>query len=50
MSPRAIVVLFDSIASIKSRLAERDSIEYENDLLERFQDSEIEYAKKSLNY
>lgn len=46
MSPRAIVVLFDSIVSIKKRLDARDSIIYETDFLARFQDSELEYAKE----
>ncbi|WP_249901801.1 ATP-binding protein [Paenibacillus sp. PK3_47] len=49
MCPRAIVVLFDSIDSIKKKLETRDAIKYEYDFLEKFQSAEIAYAKEISN-
>lgn len=45
ISPIAIIVLYDSISSISSKIANRDDVKYDVNLLSSFQNEEINYSK-----
>ncbi len=44
IKPIGIIVLHDSIRNISKRITNRDRVEYDNNLLFSFQESEIEYS------
>ncbi|MBC8438182.1 MAG: AAA family ATPase [Deltaproteobacteria bacterium] len=50
ISPVAIITLHDSIANIENKIARRDGIHYNVNLLSSFQDEEISYSADVANY
>lgn len=46
LSPRAIIVLYDSMESIIERLNKRDGIDYESSAIEVFQKEELIYSQE----
>ncbi|MEK3719265.1 ATP-binding protein [Paenibacillus sp. FSL H8-0034] len=49
ISPSLIIVLTDLISSIQERFSQRDGYQFSPNLLEGFQNAEIEYAKEISN-
>lgn len=46
LSPTSIIVLTDLISSIQERFSQRDGYQFDYNLLEDFQNAEIEYARE----
>ena len=44
ISPIAIIVLYDSILNISSKITNRDGVSYDTNLLSSFQNEEIKYS------
>lgn len=49
ISPIAIIVLYDTITNISSKISSRDGVKYDVNLLSSFQNDEVNYSKHIAN-